>query len=398
MRTEVQLILRCCSVAGGDDAAALSTLATATDFDWRCFEDAVLRNGVAPVVARALALVDVALPDAGVKARRRIAIAARANEMRNRHLVDELMRVLARFEADGIAALAFKGPTLAAMAYGDIALRAFADLDLLVHRADLKRAVELLVADGYGLADGTARQVDPAILTAFDSGFEARRGEDLVDLHWRIRRRRFHFFPDDDRIWARSIAFALEGRRVPTFAPADLALYVCVHASKHGWASLQMVSDIARIVTRCEIDWDELMSEADRIGCGRMVALGLMLANELLDAPVAPTILERGRADAAVEGAKRAIVEALFSEEPIESEVENYRGIAVRLMNPVDRARYWWWRAVTPTIGDWEFIGLPRWLYPAYFLIRPIRLALEFVRIRLEKSNPTAPVAGAGRP
>jgi hypothetical protein len=382
VRPEVQLILRCCSVDGGDGASALSALATTADFDWRWFEDAVLRNGVAPVLARALALVNVALPDAGVQARRRIAIAAQANEMRNRHLVDELMRVLARFEADGIAALAFKGPTLAAMAYGDIALRAFADLDILVHRADLKRAVELLVADGYGLADGTARQVDPSILTAFDSGFEAGRGEDRVDLHWRIRRRRFHFFPDDERIWARSIALELEGRRVRTFAPADLALYVCVHASKHGWASLQRVADIARIVARCEIDLDELVSEARRIGCGRMVLLGLMLANELLGAPVAPAILERARTDAAVEGAKRAIVEALFSAERIESEVENYRGIAVRLMNPGDRARYWWWRAITPTMGDWEFLPLPRRFYSAYFLIRPVRLALDFARNR----------------
>lgn len=382
VRPEIQLILRCCSVSGSDTAPALETIAAAAGFDWRWFEEAVLEHGVTPIVARALSAA--VIPEAGRPAMRRIAMAAQAIAFRNRHLVSELTRVIARFESNGVAALAFKGPMLAATAYGDIALRAFTDLDILVHRADVERAAELLVADGYGPA-GFPAGVDSAIFTTFGSGFQAQRGEDLIDLHGRIRRRRFNFFPEDDSIWARSITSDLEGRRVDTFAPADLALYLCVHGAKHGWANLQLIADVARIVERCDIDLDQLLREGERSRCGRMVLLGLMLANEMLGASVAPEILQRGRADVTVEEAKRAVVDAMFCEEQIERPAENYRGIAVRLMNPSDRVRYWWWRAVTPTAGDWEFISLPKRLYAAYFAIRPVRLAIQFVRSRMRR-------------
>jgi len=342
----------------------------------------VLRHGVTPVVARALD--GMVIPTVGRQAKRRIAMAAQAIVFRNRHLVSELMRVTALFEANGVATLAFKGPTLGAIAYGDIALRAFTDLDILVHRKDFERAADLLIADRYGPAGSSDRRVGSAIST-FGSAFEAQRGQDFIDLHSQIRRRRFHCFPDEESLWDRSIVLELEGRRVRTFAPADLLLYLCAHGAKHGWTSLKMIADVARIIERCEIDLDEVMRDAERIGSDRMVLLGLMLANELLGASVAPAILERGLADVAVKGAKMTVVDAMFREEQIEAEAENYRGIAVRLMNPADRARYWWWRAVTPTAGDWEFIWLPRRAYPAYFLVRPVRLALQFVRSRVRR-------------
>ncbi len=45
-----------------------------------------------------------------------------------------------------------------------------------------------------------------------------------------------------------------------------------------------------------------------------------------------------------------------------------------------DRIRYWFYRSITPTMGDWTFLPLPRLLYPAYFIIRPLRFALMPVR------------------
>src|SRR5215469_3364614 len=377
------MILRCCSVSGSASAPAPAAVAAAPGFDWRWFEEAVLRHGVTPIVARTLG--GMVIPTAGVQAKHRIAIAAQAIILRNHYLVSELRRMTARFESNGVATLAFKGPTLAAIAYGDITLRAFTDLDILVHRKDFEHAVELLIADGYGLAGSSARRVDPAIFTTFGSGFEAQRGQDLIDLHSQIRRWRFHCFPDEESLWARSIVLELEGRCVRTFAPADLLLYLCAHGAKHGWTSLKMIADVARIIERCEIDLDEAMRNAERIGSDRMVLLGLMLASELLGALVAPAILERGRADVEVEGAKTTVVDAMFTEEQIEAEPENHRGIAVQLMNPADRARYWWWRAVTPTVSDWELIWLPRSAYPAYFLVRPVRLALQSVRSRMRR-------------
>jgi hypothetical protein len=42
----------------------------------------------------------------------------------------------------------FKGPALAVQAYGDLSLRQYDDLDLLIHEADVPRAYQLLIANG----------------------------------------------------------------------------------------------------------------------------------------------------------------------------------------------------------------------------------------------------------
>src|SRR5262245_9947230 len=54
------------------------------------------------------------------------------NAQHNLVLTGELLQLLQLFEGEGIRALSFKGPTLTAFAYGNLALRVFNDLDLLV--------------------------------------------------------------------------------------------------------------------------------------------------------------------------------------------------------------------------------------------------------------------------
>ena len=62
-------------------------------------------------------------------------------------------------------------------------------------------------------------------------------------------------------------------------------------------------------------------------------------------------------------------------------EPSNPEAIALRTMErKSDRWRYWLYRSITPTMGDWTFLPLPRLLYPAYFIIRPIRFVLMPVR------------------
>ena len=61
-------------------------------------------------------------------------------------LTAELFRILQQFTSEGIGALVVKGPVLAVRAYGDPAMRAYGDLDLLVRQRDIRRATELMSA------------------------------------------------------------------------------------------------------------------------------------------------------------------------------------------------------------------------------------------------------------
>src|SRR6185503_3654700 len=54
------------------------------------------------------------------------------NSARNTVLTAELCRLISLFAAAGIEAIPYKGPVLSLFAYGDVALRRFVDLDVIV--------------------------------------------------------------------------------------------------------------------------------------------------------------------------------------------------------------------------------------------------------------------------
>jgi len=56
---------------------------------------------------------------------------------RNMLMSAELIRIMQLLEKNSIEALAFKGPALSQMAYGDITLRQYTDLDILVKKEDI---------------------------------------------------------------------------------------------------------------------------------------------------------------------------------------------------------------------------------------------------------------------
>ena len=125
-------------IVGGarvNPAADLAELAR-PDLDWDYVYRTAQRHGLLSLLHGHLCHL-AAVP---VAVRERLQTHARANAARNLRLGGELLQLLQLFEAQDLPALPFKGPTLAALAYGSVALREFGDLDLLVPPARLPRA------------------------------------------------------------------------------------------------------------------------------------------------------------------------------------------------------------------------------------------------------------------
>jgi hypothetical protein len=47
---------------------------------------------------------------------------------------------------------------------------------------------------------------------------------------------------------------------------------------------------------------------------------------------------------------------------------------------PWDRVRYWLLFATTPYYDDWEGLRLPDFLFPVYYVLRPLRMSKFFAR------------------
>jgi hypothetical protein len=62
------------------------------------------------------------------------------NAQRSLRLTRELARIMACLENHSVDAIPYKGPALAQAIYGDVAMRQFSDLDILIRVSDYDRA------------------------------------------------------------------------------------------------------------------------------------------------------------------------------------------------------------------------------------------------------------------
>lgn len=260
-------------------------------------------------------------------------------------LTAELLRLLKRFEAQGIPAIPFKGAALASFLYGDPALRQFDDLDILLHQEDLPDVKSLLRSLGYHPHHLLTGRQEKAYLQGWfaETFILARDGARVaVDLHWRLTPRDFPFHPDLKGIWERCERLSLGSATVATLSPEDLLLVLCVHGSKHCWSRLQWICDVARLVrVHPTMDWGRVMEQARTSGGQRMLSLGLVLAKDLLGTPVPQEIEQKVQHDPLTTRLARQVRRRLFEGSPIVPGIRETMLFHLQVMERVqDRISY----------------------------------------------------------
>ena len=221
--------------------------------------------------------------------------------MRTQHLFTlsmtaELFHILDAFGQAGIETILVKGPIVSFLAYGDPAVRSYVDIDLLVRDAEILPASRTLTALGF-----EADVPEAAILAGKIPGeylFQRAGAQQIVELH---TEKTFRYYPRPMRIedlFARQRRLPLEGRAVPALCLEDELVLNCIHGAKHFWERLMWPADIAAIVARHpEIAWERVRQAARDAGAERMVHVGLLLAESLLDVPVPAEMAANTNAD-----------------------------------------------------------------------------------------------------
>jgi hypothetical protein len=321
--------------------------------DWSVLAGQATRHGVASLVSWYL---NRACPE-GAPAP--LGDQFRQNAGRNLLLTGELLRLLGIFEAASIPLVPFKGPVLAWSLYENPALREMSDLDVLVLPRDVDHAIGLLQSHGYG---PQFSGVDRRFFAANQQmPFVRKDGQVAVDLHWGLLPR---FLPlDASPFFERLAPEPIAGREVLTFCPEDLLLFLCVHGSKHGWTSLAWLCDVARLIDRRAVNWDDVHARAQANRVSRCLSLGLTLARDLLGAPM-PEL----RQEALAASAREQLMNG-------SSDVSVRFQLAL-LERVTDKVRFWQ-GILAPTPADFESLHIPASLFPAYYLARPLRLAVK---------------------
>jgi Uncharacterised nucleotidyltransferase len=248
--------------------------------DLAALEAFLLRQGMTVLIGRRLEeAAGDALPD-GFRAR----VREQTQRARRQGVSQQMLtvRLTAALEAEGVRALAIKGPLLGERLYDDAGARISADIDLLVAESDLSRAVEIVVGIGYerqehAAASGSRRPVlherlvHPADLPP-------------VELHWRV-----HWY--EERFSADLLERCMpgpEGWLLPR--PADELVELLLLYARDGFAGLRLASDVAAWWDRygAELDAAEVTEVASAYpATTRALATASLLAEQLVGVPAA---------------------------------------------------------------------------------------------------------------
>ena len=202
----------------------------------------------------------------------------------------------------------------------------------------------------------------------------------LVELHTERTMRHFPVPPNLKAFAERMISVQVSGHEVRTLSTEDALVVLCVHGAKHFWDRLSWIADLAELIrVSPRLNWDDVQKCAESLKAQSMLHSGLILAEGLLDAPLAPELTVRMQRDAAA---------ALIAEEagrrllrPDLPPMDAGRRFQLRrkmVPGALSGWRYAMRLTTMPSEEDWSAMSLPRSLAPLYAAIRPFRLLRKY--------------------
>ena len=384
MRPEIELLLLATRVRTEPENLAHASAILQSIVDW----DFVLRtandHGVLPQLYRyANNIRPETIPETVLN---QLRDESNRNTRSNLSFVAVLFKILDRLEANQIRGVPYKGPALAACAYGDVALRQFCDLDLILLKKDVLKAKELLIREGWRPEfelDGT--QEEAFLKHYYDYAF-LKNGH-LVELHWQLTESYFNFPINIEQVFSRLQPVTVAGRETLTVAPEDSLLILCAHSSKHLWSRLGWICDVANLIdSHPGLKWNEIWEHATLLGSRRMLSVGLLLSIELLGAPVPEDIAARAGCDPAARALTREFRDRLFEKRDERPGIIENSKLHMRMRERArDRFTYASRLWLGTTVGDWTSLKVPRSLFFLYYLVRPVRLLGKSVRAFLNR-------------
>jgi Uncharacterised nucleotidyltransferase len=389
-RPEAELLLCCARTHIGPDTAERVRQLLKEQIDWNHLIEIASYHGTIPLLFWNLSRLS---PDDVPKTTLdQLKAAYNAIARWNLSLTGELLKLLSLFRDRGIRALPLKGPALAAAAYGNLSLRQFCDLDILVPKEDMLKAKEVLMSHSYHpKLNLTAGEEAAYLKSHHDYTFVRAKDSVVVDIQWGVTQWSFAFPFDFEHAWKYREVISMAGASVLNIAPEILLLMLCVHGTKHRWEQLKWICDIAQIVDtyREKLDWDRLMDQACTLGGKRMLLLGLSLSSDLLGARLPDALVKKIANNSSVNSLASQVIGRLFGDRSnpnllVELEEGPFFFWSARERWRDKLAIAWRYfpeyfqRLIVPNNGDKEFLKLPPSLSLGYYLVHPVRLIKDY--------------------
>ena len=397
MNPETNLVVLCARVFLSESELPSLRSALTAPLNWGLLEQSAQGYAMMPLVAYVVAQHGAGLipPDTLKKLQEWLLRTAQ----KNLAWLQEWLRVLDILADSRIPVISFKGPALALIAYRNLTLREFADLDLLVRPGDVVRTRDVLVHNGYVLSSIVPDDTDAALNRFGDRQISFAKNDDhgiKVDLHWGVLSEWSSFQLDVGSLFESAFIERHERISFLSLSPEHLLLLLCAHGTKHCWSNLRLLCDVAcHVQSNPSLNWDLCIRLAESSGCDLVMKHGLLLTTQILSLELPERISQYIGDDPKARLLVGKAQTFLFRENNDHSpylddrtrylEVLRYR-LAFERAHPFrNGVATVLRRAFIPNEADWRSLRFPRGLYFLYYLSRPIRLVIERLSIRGER-------------
>ena len=309
-----------------------------------------------------------------------------ANIKRNLMLTGELFKIYEILKSNDITAIPYKGPLLAFLAYNNLALREFHDLDIFVNKSDVLMVKDLLISNGYRLYhDLDFINSHFYLRTQREYSFINDETGTVIEIHWNFHGA-FLSLPEEFKCLYDDLdIFKLNSFSTSSLKTENLILVLCLHCANHDWDSLSWICDIYELISANDVDWQYLMKTADKLGVKRIFLLNISLIMDLWGLKVPEYLLNHISSDKSVNNLGNFIEKKIFFEDGFsftfpKKAIFDFKKRESRIYGIKDVIR----TSLIPTYIDFLDIQLPAFLYPIYYIVRPILL---FKRLGFKSVN-----------
>jgi hypothetical protein len=388
MNPEVRLLLCCVRNELNKDCTETIYALLHQDLDWNKISQLGSRNGISPILYKNLKTTFPDLvPNSVLNNLKEDYL---FNLRNNLHLTNQLFSVLKILNENNIQTIPYKGPILTTFFYGNLGLRQFSDLDIIIHHEDIKTAKELLQSKGYKLTWPKGKLTDKQERTHIQSKYNYRFVHEdsgvIIELHWNVTPKYFAFPRNPEWLWHNLVPVTFSDKSFYTFTPEDYLIILCVHGSNHCWIRLNWIIDISKLISKNPLlNWNQILNDAVFHRSERMLLLGLLLSHEIIGTNFPDLFWERLNYHQEVRSLALKIISKLNNNSWVGSSLLEVPRFHLRSMdNLIDRWKYFLY-IQEPSSKDWAFFNLPESLYFLYYLLRPIRLGIEYGFIPIQQ-------------
>jgi hypothetical protein len=295
----------------------------------------------------------------------------------NMLMTKELLDVVKLLEENCIEAIAFKGPTLSQLAYGDVVSRQYVDLDILVRDNDLDKAQNVLLENNYSLVyDLDEYQKENLKDVVHDIAFINKTTGVNIELHWTLSSG--EFFIDLEKLDYLSDVkkYQIQNNDINVFSNEKLFIYLCVHGHKHLWERIEWLVDIVYLIEKENIDLEKVIELSKQVDADRIVLSTLLICQKMFEI----MILEEFDCKKLIVKTDKFYKQLLNNYDCVHDK-NNNREVSMNqfymLKNFTYRKKYIK-SFFLPTQKDFESVNLPKYLYFVYYIIRPVNIVIRY--------------------